>query len=330
MKFFLLSLIGALIYHAIQVRQFMSSAWGLFIPARTSFLDMFLKTIVDPIDIPALQTLSGPMNLLIGGSIGFAVALVVHFLQPRGASGQQPRAQLVEPGRSEHPEGPSSLGEADDAEEGDTDAEEVADSAHEPERPAAQNAVETKAGGPKPAQVVMVALLLGGLGYLGFLMLGAQQVANGAAAPHDSSAKPLPISISDLRGEWYNDFSGGRNLRLRGALFNFEGNEESFERLDCALVLRVHFDSAREPTEIRGSTCAFVNAMPRGEYKTFEDGWGTTVERKWLDYGVSRVEMRIVMTARNPFGEQFSTEISWTDIPLPSTRSRFEIATAGL
>src|SRR5213082_1730875 len=86
MKFILLALIGALVYHAVQIHGFMQSAWGIFLPKDTSFLNVFLKTLFESAPFPALQSVSGPTNVGIGGSIGFGVALAIHFLRPRDRS----------------------------------------------------------------------------------------------------------------------------------------------------------------------------------------------------------------------------------------------------
>ncbi len=273
MKFVLLSLMGALIYHAIQVQNFLARAPRGF---TNSFLDLFLKTVADPSKSAAL---SGPVNLLIGGAIGCGIALIVHFLQPRRSTGE-----------------PGSGSRSDNGTTNFADLALVA--------------------------AIALACVVG--------LWGAFKLTRGsltAGAQEQQATESAPISVGDLSGEWFDGYSDGRSLRLRGALYNFEDSGESFVHLQCSLVLRLHFKSDREPAEIEGSTCGFLGSVRRGESATFDDISSAEVGRQWLDYGVLRAELRIRISAENPFGERFVVELPWTEIPNPSTRTRFAVKT---
>lgn len=288
-KFILLPVVGALIYHAVQVRSFMGSLLGMLLPHEAGFARIFANTLFQTAPSPVFEAISGPSNALIGGGIGLGVAIVVHSLVPRLRA---PQASGAAPG----------LGEG-----------------HGAAGPGIANpsGADTKPPKRRPLfALLVVAVFASFAGGLGWMIWKMDAQAGGLLQPGVSS----DVRFQDLRGEWFGP-ARRRVLRVFGSVRN-EG-VQPIANLSCTGTLRVKFvDGSPELTS--EAPCGTGWELPPGRSKSL-DQLELEVPGGVLDATVNRAFVAVVVSGQ-PLGAMppgSSTE--WFEIPVPVTKTGFVI-----
>ncbi len=299
-KFLLLPLLGALIYHAIQVQRLMSGFIGMLLTAKNpSFLGVFWRTAFESFGPPV--SFSGPRNLAIGGGIGLGLALVAHYARRNVARGAARRARR---------------GDVDPDQHGDDD-----------------ESNDDLAGTAQPRGVsnaLFVLLLVGALGAGAFASFSTRGEAS-LAQPHEADSSKRMRLRFDVQGEYFTDYAGhgDRSLYIFGVVTN--ESSESYVGVECDLEVALELDAVERRVVVRGNGCPWFSRIGAGDTTDFgaRNGFSyrnAVVERKWIDYGIRVVRIRLKATARNAMDESLAYDSGWIEIPAPQHRSSFPVA----
>jgi hypothetical protein len=136
----------------------------------------------------------------------------------------------------------------------------------------------------------------------------------------------MPVKLEDVEGEWFSDYSGGRELRIRGGWRN-TSYSDAFEDVRCEGSLHLTFAGDRTEVIKSSSLCGSRSTLSQGETASARGWSGITVEKKWLGYPITSARLRIEVSARAATGALFTSELIDTTVPLPSERESFFIGT---
>lgn len=182
----------------------------------------------------------------------------------------------------------------------------------------------------------------------GYLLPQENSSTNAPTARQEQSQKTAPAVISKLnffdgRGEWYTNVAnaalGGNNRQLwiRGSLRNL--TSDTLTNVNCVATLYLRFSNGRDTQTSSNNLCSnspssnldtswTIKASSTAHIENRKTGarelWqGPQVEGKFMDYDITRVVLKLHVTASTPFGDNISTTVFSGQIPAPSHRAAF-------